>query len=219
MARLRLIAGLAGAVLTLGLPAAPAMAQEGQLFKNLLGMLGMAEAERDPIDYKARAPLVVPPASKLPEPKAGVEQRAANWPKDADIARREAARAEWNTPATQRERYNSHQRSTPEELARGRIAGQQMTQPAPHSSGARSGASPQELMLEPIRAGREAAARRSAEEEALLQSGVEPPRRYLTDPPTGLRRATQTVKAEREAPAPITSKNSQLEFLRDPDNN
>jgi hypothetical protein len=215
MTRLRLVSSLAVAALVAGIAMTPAAAQEGVFMKDILGTLGIIDQERDPIDYRARAPLVVPPASKLPEPKVGVDQRVANWPKDADAVRREAARAERLLPATQREKYNSHKPLTQEEIQRGRIAGRPATAPAAHSSGARSGASPYELMLEPIREGREMAARRNVQEEALIRDGVEPPRRYLTEPPAGLRRPTQTVRPDRAAPAPVESRFGQLEFQQE----
>jgi hypothetical protein len=61
-------------------------------FNSMFGLFGGKpdQDETDAIDYRPRAPLVVPPTRDLPEPKEAVRDPA--WPKDADAnAQRRAA--------------------------------------------------------------------------------------------------------------------------------
>ncbi|MFS8036472.1 hypothetical protein ACI7BZ_05805 [Xanthobacter sp. AM11] len=83
-------------ILSTGLAAAgsaPAAAQgfEGNFMDNALEFLGLKEEEAKPeIDYRERAPLVVPPKTpeSLPPPQASAAEAHPNWPKDPDVARR-----------------------------------------------------------------------------------------------------------------------------------
>ncbi|MGL4634961.1 MAG: hypothetical protein ACRCWF_03185 [Beijerinckiaceae bacterium] len=57
-------------------------------------ILGLPGEEKPQIDYKERAPLVVPPSQNLRTPSEALpaDQRRANWPQDPDVlARRKAA--------------------------------------------------------------------------------------------------------------------------------
>lgn len=73
---------------------APAAAQEGSLTRSLLGILGLAPPEAPVIEYRERAPLVVPPTRDLPPPVAP-DMLTSNpkWPDDATL-RAERARAQ-----------------------------------------------------------------------------------------------------------------------------
>lgn len=100
------LAGLAVAgagFLALGAPA-PAAAQgldgSTNLLDSAMELFGLKEEESKPeIDYRERAPLVVPPRvpDALPPPQSSAADANPNWPKDPDIARRkreaEASRA------------------------------------------------------------------------------------------------------------------------------
>src|SRR5688572_27924409 len=70
---LTLGAGLLAAALATG-----AQAQEGELMKNLLSTLGVIDDEKDPIEYRERAPLVLPPLIDLLVPAAprGLQSRS-----------------------------------------------------------------------------------------------------------------------------------------------
>jgi hypothetical protein len=204
---------LAAAALGLGVAAAPASAQEGQLMRNVLGAIGVLPPDRDPIDYRERAPLVVPPGQNLRTPQAAAGDRRANWPKDPDVeARKEAAKSAL-MPATQRESYIMGQRPllSQEELRKGRIQTNGVTEP--HRSFMDQ--SPYEIMTAPIVQGRELAARRNASALESVKLGEEPPRRFLSDPPKGLRKPAGTGEFTRtqDAPAPIESRFGQREFI------
>jgi hypothetical protein len=81
--RLRIVlaaAILAGAALLPG----TASAQEGGIFS----LLGLTPKQQDDIEYRERAPLVVPPNSALPQPVEYTAADQANWPRDPDVRRR-----------------------------------------------------------------------------------------------------------------------------------
>lgn len=72
---------------------APAAAQgfEGNFLDNTLQMLGLKDEDPKPeIEYRERAPLVVPPKTpeSLPPPQESAANANPNWPKDPDVARR-----------------------------------------------------------------------------------------------------------------------------------
>ena len=93
---------LAGGLL---LAATPAFAQEGVLFQNLVKGMGLFGSDKDDIDYKQRAPLVVPPSSALPKPQEPGATRTAAWPDDPDVARRKADRDASRSPFASTEVY------------------------------------------------------------------------------------------------------------------
>src|SRR3984893_7138540 len=79
----------------------PARAEEDtNMFNSVLGFVGMQfDKEQDSIDYRARAPIVVPPRTDLPPPKEAA--RGPAWPKDPDIAAERRAALDSRRPAPQ----------------------------------------------------------------------------------------------------------------------
>ncbi len=65
-------------------------------FGSIMHGLGFRRAgdNYEGIDYNERSPLVVPPTRDLPPPVSNNAPPVANWPKDADIARRKQAKKE-----------------------------------------------------------------------------------------------------------------------------
>jgi hypothetical protein len=64
-----------------------------KLFRNFMHELGFRR-EGTGIDYRERAPLVVPPSRDLPKPQnEGPSAKNPAWPKDPDVARRRDAAA------------------------------------------------------------------------------------------------------------------------------
>ena len=195
--------------LGVGVVQVPAHAQEGPsglagIFASLLGG-GSSTPE---IDYRERAPLVVPPKSTLPTPQEREAARArANWPIDPDKRRRSAAQDDGvlGYLLSDKGRNNDDNigrlRLSPDELARVRSGG-----PAP-ATGPLGGqgsfhddrAGGSAMMYDPMRQMREQDARtkQRANERPI---GAEPPRRYLSEPPAGYRAATQRVDAPKTAP-------------------
>ncbi len=157
---------------------AGAQAQEGVFMKDVLSSIGIIPGDRPQIDYRERAPLVLPPKMELRAP-AGPESFASNnpqWPNDPDLVARKRRAAEARVPVTESETRRMSDISpqmTPDELRRGRNP----NGPGPgRHKGERDGVwlSPAEL---------QATAR--AEDDKVASAA--PVRRTLTDPPTPLR--------------------------------
>ncbi|MGU3496191.1 hypothetical protein ACLBXM_19290 [Xanthobacteraceae bacterium A53D] len=116
----------ATAIATLPVVSLPAAAQtDPNLMQNALTTLGIIEDQKPDIQYRERAPLVVPPAQAtsgaLPPPQSTMSSTLPNWPKDPDILRAEQAKKkEANQPAM---RYEDRRDVLmPSELNKGRRA-------------------------------------------------------------------------------------------------
>ena len=96
------------------LAATGASAQEGMFAKDLLGSVGIIPKERPRIDYRERAPLVLPPKMELRDPADPQGLHAANpqWPNDPDVAAAKRREADARTPVTQTERRRVEQNAT-----------------------------------------------------------------------------------------------------------
>src|SRR4051812_22878798 len=109
------------------LAATGAGAQEGMFAKDLLGSVGIIPKEKPRIDYRERAPLVLPPSMELRDPADPKGLQAANpqWPNDPDVAAARRREADARTPVTQTERRRLERNATlpVEELRSGRRAG------------------------------------------------------------------------------------------------
>ena len=147
------------------LAASPAFAQDGMLFKNLMeGIMGKGDG--GDIDYRARAPLVVPPNSTLPRPQEAASERNAAWPNDPDVQRRK-----------------DEANALPYVSALGLQTGPMVSEEQNMYNN----------QIKPIRIGREMAARQNQVDQDTLAYGSEPPRRTLTEPPVGYRRPASTA--------------------------
>ncbi|BCB20885.1 hypothetical protein [Bosea sp. ANAM02] len=176
------------------LGASPAFAQEGSLVYNFMqGVFGKG-GEAD-IDYRARAPLVVPPNSTLPRPQQSASERNAAWPNDPDVQRRRDAA----NPAPYEEPLGLKNiaRMSPEEIRRGR------TTRAPRGPQFPEDDNNYNNIIKPIVVGREMAARQAKIDENAAAYGSEPPRRTLTEPPTGYRRPAATAAVGPGARGPV----------------
>jgi hypothetical protein len=172
----------------------PAQAQEGVVMRDILSSIGLVESQKDPIVYRERPPLVVPPKLELTRPMASEEVMAnPAWPKDPDVMARQKAADVARIPVTETERYRleKNPRLTIEEIRSGRRPGAEVkNEPAP-----RHGDNDlYELYYKPMAQGRAMAAqKRDAKADDLLTYGQEPERRALTDPPKGLRMPASTA--------------------------
>lgn len=162
--------------------AAPAQAQ---VIDSLLSAIGLKPTEEAPeIDYRERAPLVVPPQMKLPPPEAPPAARSSQWPTDPDVVRRaDAAKAAAvPRPNARESNIGDGKLMRPGDVPGGRTARRTGPQePAPYEierSLAASGWVPPDKLR---------AMGRETRPDTSLVAGQEPPRRYLTDPPTGMR--------------------------------
>lgn len=178
------IAGLIGA--------APATAQEDtNMFNSVLGFVGMQfDKEDEAIDYRARAPIVVPPRTDLPPPKEA--KRDPAWPKDPDVAAQRRAAIDSRRPAPQLT-PNARAELSQDELQRGR--GGRLNDAPDNDCQATAGTpaclyAPWKILQSAL----------GGQPSDVVQPGAEPPRRYLTEPPAGYRQATGTAKATGDAP-------------------
>lgn len=181
-ARLGLICGLAAAPIFV----TPAFAEEGMFFKDMLGSVGIVPKEKAPIAYRDRPNLMVPPKTGLRSP--GTSTSAAGnpaWPTDPDVAAQRRAAEEGTTPRTLTDKYrmsSTHgERLTPAELQAGRVANNGSA-PTPESH--RGDSARDVLYLSPD----QLRAKRSRGDDDT-PPGVEPSRRALTDPPSGMRKS------------------------------
>jgi len=176
---------LAGVMALTALGVSAAQAEEGVAVKNLLGSIGLINPDRDPIAYRERAPLVLPPKVELREPAAPGNLRASNpqWPNDPDVAARRAKQADGRVPVTQseiRRMSENNPRLSVEELRAGRIAGKPLDGPVIR----RGDNSRDELLMTP-----DQLRNQGVLQEEANQSDGEPLRRTLTDPPAGMRKS------------------------------
>lgn len=75
--------------------------QGNDVFESALQLFGLKDEEPKPdIDYRERAPLVVPPKvpDALPAPQASAAEANPNWPKDPDVQRRKREAEASKTP-------------------------------------------------------------------------------------------------------------------------
>jgi len=87
--------------LTAGMSSAFAQADDDEdvpldtkILRKFMKEMGFKRSEDVGIDYRERAPLVVPPSRDLPPPQSERSvERNPNWPKDPDVARRKEATA------------------------------------------------------------------------------------------------------------------------------
>ena len=169
-------------------------------------LLGLPTEEKAPIDYRERAPLVVPPSTNLRQPAvtASPEERRSNWPQDPDVAARRKAAADARKPVmvdsiTGREIGGPVRRLTPEQIRAGRVAGQEVTtvpqRPRYDDKDFHNVMGGLTTLRE---MDKQAGASFSGSNLNLDRS--EPRREFLTDPPVGLRRPADNApfRATRE---------------------
>lgn len=206
-AALLVAAGLAS---TGFLAASPAKAQEDtNAFNSMLGFFGMQfDKEDERIDYHARAPIVVPPKMDLPKPKEA--SRGQDWPTDPDVAERRRAALDSRRLAPQ-PTPNTRAELSQAELQRGVGGNHSLPTEGPPSECQASAGTPI-CLYAPWKALQNAFA--GAQPDAV-QPGVEPDRKYLTEPPPGYRKASATAKATIEVPKDQTDPGDAAGYIRD----
>ncbi len=160
-------------------------AEEGVLIKNLLGDMGVVPKEKDPIRYRERAPLVLPPKMELREPAAKESFASSNpqWPKDPDAVaqkKRLEANAIPVTESETRRMSENNPRLSIDEMRSGRSADAERGTPGTH----RGDNARDVLILSPD----EMRAKRSNDE--MKTADGTPVRKTLTDPPSTFRKPT-----------------------------
>lgn len=188
----------AGALAAFALSSLPARAEEGVAMKSLLANMGIVAPERDPIRYRERAPLVLPPKLELRDPTSP-DRMVINdprWPKDADVEVKRRRAEEERKPVTYseiRRMSDRNPRLTNEELRTGRSGGPD-AQRDPRLN--RGDNARDVLLLSPD----ELRGKAKADDVATL--GVEPERRSLTEPPPGMRKPANSGRITTSSAAP-----------------
>ena len=210
----KICAATAGAVLLNASYAAPAKAfEDTNTFNSVLGFFGMqSDKEKDSIDYRARAPLVVPPKMDLPPPQAANAGHPQDWPTDPDVVARRKALANSHRPAPQIT-PNTRAEISKEELMKGRSEDTAVTvDDKDDSCGALGGAaacsgSAWQYVTQKLGVGKK-------EEETVVLSGKEEPRKYLTEPPPGYRVPTAKVKDAVDKPKSAADDGDAQAYIR-----
>lgn len=188
----------AGAALLLGFgPAQTASALDDgdeNIFNTLTNVIGFGlfspgkTNERPVIQYRERAPLVLPPnLSQLPPPAARVDQRNQAWPEDFDKTSRQRQAQE----RSRRPRDDSDKPMSVEELRKGRTAAAEQRNPGAErcdEGGLDRLCNPGDFW------GKLKTVRATSDTSKDLVAGQEPARRSLTEPPAGMRKPTTAVK-------------------------
>ncbi|SFK24545.1 hypothetical protein [Methylocapsa palsarum] len=177
-----ILAALAAGAFMAAAPLPAAAEEDTNMFNSMLGFVGLQfDKEQDAIDYRARAPIVVPPRLDLPPPKESA--RSASWPTDPDVVERRRAALSANQPAPQ-PTPNARVEMSPRDLSR--VTGDLPKEGPPSECQAGSGTpiclyAPWKALQAAVGGGGQA---------DVVQPGVEPSRKYLTEPPPGYRKAT-----------------------------
>ena len=159
----------------------PAAAQEPSGMQKFMDAIGLIELPKDPINYRERAPLVVPPSPGLIPPRSAedISKYNPDWPVDHD--NRPGKTVDVDASKRTENPFYSGDRLSPAEMARGRIsraaAEKQRVPEAPRAENDSNRLSPSQLGFKGWG---------SKKEEQVVFTG-EPERRYLTEPPPGLR--------------------------------
>lgn len=169
------------ALLLLALPNHALAQSEPTGMQRFFDAIGLIELPKDSIDYRERAPLVVPPSPALIPPRSADDMRTLNpdWPVDHDNRRASPQQIE-AMKRTEKEFYEGNPLG-PARLNEGTKRGARNNEYAGQSSDEQD----RDMnSLGPARLGFRGWG--SKQEERVIFRG-EPERRALTDPPVGLR--------------------------------
>ncbi len=163
--------------------------------KTLLGAgigFGLGREDEQPrIDYRERAPLVLPPSTQLPPPAAPVAERNPAWPKDYDAERVRQARNAAPRALSSDGDNNFGAMSARDIRTVGRL--QQNPPRDPKTENCNNGDLGE--LCNPTEFWRVMKTTSAAPDTTRdLVAGQEPPRARLTDPPKGFRAARSNQK-------------------------
>lgn len=197
---------LAAAMILAGLAGPAFAADDGyeNVFTSVLGAVGVLPTDDTPeIDYRERAPLVVPPRQTLVTPQQPGAARTAAWPVDPDLARREKNARDARAPRVEHQR---DQMLSKDEQLKYRAAQEPKD---PYSADECTIRTKGICRITPE--DEERAKRMNPDKgSTTLAAGVEPERTYLTQPPKGYLKSTKNVAVTHEAPRPKIDDSSPL---------
>jgi len=156
-----------------------------------LGLTGLTTGpERPPIEYRDRAPLVVPPSKELQAPLPPIEQRNAAWPRDFDAERVRRNQTEARR-LTERDELGNEIVSARQLRDTGRLARNPGRDPVAEECGVNDPLAQACNVPQMWNILRNA---RRTDGPQDMTPGVEPPRQALTDPPPGFRIPSQRAE-------------------------
>ncbi len=156
--------------------------------RSIMDGLGLKRDGEATINYRERAPLVLPPSRDLPPPERSDAATANNpaWPKDPDVARRRAEAAMQRDRNISDEREREQNPLRPDQLGPGARAKKKQ---ASSDNGYEAPASGFGSQLLPSQLGTSGSgvfgAMFGSKKEETAKFTGEPPRDSLTDPPPG----------------------------------
>ncbi len=166
----------------------PAETFEQSIIRNLFRGIGATNLDNGGIDYRERSPLVIPPKVELRAPESQRKITAPNWPKDPDVAERQARREAIRKKGGSTRDASEESRDASRILLPSELAGQPVTRSASRDSiipGATNNVNP---ILSPSELGYTGGLFNlfgsSKKAEAEKFTG-EPTRESLTQPPVG----------------------------------
>jgi hypothetical protein len=192
----RILAALLASTFAMAASAAQAQSQDGpsleqNLFNGLLSGLGITDRGRPPIDYRERAPLVLPRGNALPPPQDSAAARNPNWPNDPDVARARAAGLAERTPIQRDEFGRTLTNSELRARQGGWFGGGVVDTTRDRSHQQISGpAGVAEMGVQPIWSSVGSLFGSSSRDNQPVPFPGEPPRRRLVEPPPGYRTAS-----------------------------
>ncbi len=164
---------------------------EANVIGGLLSGLGLVETARPPIDYRERAPLVLPRGNALPPPQESAAARNPNWPNDPDVARARAVGLAANTPIQRDEFGRTMTNAELRARQGGWFGGGSVDTTRDRSQAQISGpATVDEMRVAPIWSQVGSLFGGSSRDNQVVPFPGEPPRRRLVEPPPGYRTAS-----------------------------
>lgn len=168
---------------------------DGLWGQDIFGWIGIVPSKKADIEYRERAPLVVPPSNVmkgLPQPieRGALQNKAGNWPKDPDVLVQKRLEEESRLPRTKTENYEWQKgRPINPDLLRGdnrriTVDNNARAITLPEGSRAANLVSPDKLRKGP----------KNSKDDFF--AGREPARGSLSDPPTGYRKPTGALKTK-----------------------
>jgi hypothetical protein len=159
-----------------------------KLMRSIMDGLGFKRDGEETINYRERAPLVLPSSRDLPAPERSDSVTANNpaWPKDPDVARRKAEAALEKNRNVSDEREREQNPLRPDQLG---PSGRSKKKQAPTDNGYEAPASGFGNQLLPSQLGASTStvwnSMFGGKKEETAKFTGEPPRGSLTDPPPG----------------------------------
>jgi len=214
-----------GLAFTLAAVAAPQAARAGDddggtskfykaTFGRLLESFGFKSADDETsIDYRERAPLVIPPNANLPPPEKTSAVPNPAWPKDPDVTRRKLIEKQEKSSNVEAERLRDENPLPPDQLAPGPRPRGTVNKDVENSGRPGRILSPSELGY---KGGLFQTMFHSSDDDTTAKFTGEPPRADLTDPPPGYQTPSPsqpygTGKAATAAPGDYYKEHGELQ--------